>query len=211
VKHFLPFLVGIIFALPAAAAQGITLEAGMSYFMLRHEQLEFSPAPLTVDQPDRLAPFVGLRTALTDRFGLRASYQFVNNVRATAQFGYPPGNPSSPLPIIVWGHYDDDLHIFSLAPEITWLVAPRLNVALSPQLNWVKSRGLVRYSTDNALILLQAPRERSDDGFTWGGAARFDWAFSAKSGLFATYQLIDLEPSFERQAHVISAGMSWKF
>ena len=200
-----------MFTLPAAAARAITLEAGTSYFLLRHERFEVSPAPLSVDQSDRIAPFVGLRTALSDRFGLRASYQFVNNVRATAQFGYPPGDPSSPLPIIVWGHYDDDVHVLSLAPEFTWPVAPRLNVALSPQLNWVRSRGLVRYSTDNALILLQAPRERNEDGFTWGGAARLEWAFSAKSGLFASYQFVDLEPSFERQAHVISAGVTWKF
>lgn len=200
-----------MFALPAAAAPGFSLEGGASYFMLRHERLESSPAPFTVDQPDRLAPFVGLRTALTDRFGLRASYQFVNNVRATAQFSYRLGDPPSPVPTIVWGHYEDDVHVFSLAPEFTWPLAPRLNFALSPQFNWVKSRGLVRYSTDNALILLQAPRERNEDGTTWGGAARFDWAFGAKSGLFASYQFVDLEPSFERQARVVSAGMTWKF
>lgn len=59
--------------------------------------------PASLDEPNRLAPFVGLRTAFTDGFRGRLSYQLIDNARATAQFGYSPGNPPSLLPIVVWG------------------------------------------------------------------------------------------------------------
>jgi hypothetical protein len=204
---FCAALVNPLFAAPAFHA-----EAGASAFFLRqHGPLEPGPAPLSVDCPTKVGPFLAGTVAFSDRFGLRLSYHRLDDVGTTAKFGGPPGLPPSPLPVVVWGHYRDDVHLFSLRPEFKWRLGRALSAGLGPQLNWVESEGVISYSTDSALILLMAPRERDDDGFTLGGAARLDWTPGTRSSLSLTYQYIELGPSFHRRAHVLSAGIEWKF
>jgi hypothetical protein len=197
---------------PLVAAPKFHAEVGASAFLLRQRgALEPGPAPLTVDSPTKFSPFVAGTFAFWERFGLRLSYHHLNDVETTAEFGSPPGIPPSPLPIVVWGHYRDDVHLFSLMPEYTWNLARGLKLGIAPQLNWVASEGVIRYSTNNALILLMAPRQRDDHGFTLGGGARLLWALGARATLSLGYHHSDLGPSFHRRAHVLSAGFAWKF
>lgn len=198
----------LLLAAPVAGTAQWTAEAGAGYFQLEDAHLEQSPRPLTLDEPGRIAPFVAATYGFTPRFGLRMSYQFVNNARATAQLGSPPG---SPLTVIVWGHYRDDIHVLSVAPEFSWLVAPKLTLAVAPQLNGVVSRGQVRYSTDYLAIMLVPPHRRNDEGLTPGATARLAWALGARTTVSLGYQFLDLEPSFDRQAHVFSGGLQWRF
>ena len=204
-------LAGVLFACPAIMAAEIRSEIGASFFAVRHARLEQSPSPLSSDEPGRTAPYVAATYGLNERIAIRLSYHYLNDVRTTAQFAGPPGIPPSPLPVFVSGHYVDDVHVLSVAPEYHWAIAPALSFSVAPQLNWVTSRGVVSYSTNSALILLVAPRERNDEGFTWGGAVRMQWSLGARAALAAGYQFVDLEPSFDREAHVFSAGLSWKF
>jgi hypothetical protein len=215
-KPFLPFaalftLTLFPVLLPIAAARP-ALEAGASYFDLRDARFEPAPAPLQVLQSEhKVVPFIAATHAFNESFALRFSYQYLHDLTASAEFGSPPGDPPSPLAVVVWGRYQDDVHVVSAAPEFRWSLRPRLNLSLAPQLNWVASRGTVAHSSTNALILLRAPYRRNDDGFTLGGSLRLAWSFRAHSALSLGYQYLDLEPSFDRKAHVYSAGWSWQF
>jgi hypothetical protein len=207
---FFPLL-GILLTALALGASAIQPEVGASYFELHNARFEPAPTPLSVDEPSKGAPFIAVTHDFTDRFGFRLSYHHVNNLRATAQFGSPPGSPPSPLAVVVWGHYHDDVHLLSAAPEFKWSFSPKLTFAIAPQLSWVASRGVVSYSTTNALIQLIGPRKRHQDGFTLGGSARFLWSLGHRSAVSVGYQYVDLNPSFDREAHVFSGGVRWRF
>lgn len=197
---------------PLLAAPKFHAEAGASVFFIRQQgQLEPGPAPLSVAKPTPVAPYLAGSIPFSERFGLRFSYHYLNDVHTTAEFGSPPGLPPSPLPIVVWGHFRDDVHLLSLMPGFKWRFNGALTVEIAPQLNWVASEGTISYSTNSALILLQAQRDRDDEDFTWGGSARLRWAFGPRSTLSVAYQYIDLTPSFQRRAHVVSTGLEWSF
>ena len=197
--------------MPASAAPSLQTEVGASYFAVRDTRLEGAANLLSVDEPRKFAPFVAVRYACNDRFALRLSWQFLNDARTTATSGAPPGTPPSVPPFVVWSHYEDDVHLLSAAPEFAWNLSPQATFSLAPQLNWVASRGVASYSTLHPLILLPAPRARRDDGFTLGGAAQLRWSIGARTAISVGYQFMDLEPSFGRQANVISAGLQWRF
>lgn len=195
----------------ARAATSFQAEAGASYFFLREARLERAPTPLSTDEPGKFAPFVAGSLAFNERVALRLSYAFLDNARATAVFPGPPGVPPSPLAVVVWGRYRDDVHVVSLAPEFTWTLRPRLAFAVAPQVNWVASRGVVSYSTNSALLLLVAPQPRNDDGLTLGAAAKLRWTLGARASLSLGYEYVDLAPSFGRRAQVLSGGWRWNF
>ncbi len=202
---------GAISATSATASPAIHPEIGVSYFVLRNTKPESSTAPLSVDEPTKFAPFVAVRCEATPWLGLRLSYHFLNNLHTVTENGPPPGLPLSTLPIFVRSHYQDDVHLVSAAPEFTWNIAPQWTVALAPQVNWVSSRGTISYSTNSPLLSLVAPRARNDDGFTLGGGGWVRWSLGARTTLSLGYQYLDLEPSFGREAHSFSGGVSWKF
>ena len=193
---------------PTIASPAIQAEAGASYFVLRDTRSDSSTNVLSVDEPTKVAPFVAATYDFTERVGLRLSYHFLNNVQTTAQHGSPPG---SPIQVIVWGHYRDDIHLFTAAPEFKFPLSPKLSLALSPQLNWVASRGVVSFSTTDPTVLLVGPRERDEEGITWGGSVRALWAIDSRFSISVGYQYSDLDPSFDRQAHIFSGGLLWKF
>jgi hypothetical protein len=194
--------------LAAARASALEPEAGVSVFALRHTRAEGGTHVLARDEPTRLAPYVAARHAFNERFALRLSYQFVGHAESVTEYGSPPG---SPLAVVVWGHYRDDIHVVSAAPELAWALSRELSLSLAPQVNWVASRGVVSYATTNATVLLVGPRTRREEGFTLGGALRASWSFTRRAALSAGYEYLDLDPSFGRQAHVFSGGVRWKF
>lgn len=196
---------------PLLRAASVVPEVGASYYFLRGARLEGTATPLSTDEPGKLAPFVAGTFAFNERVALRFSYSYLDNARTTVVFPGPPGSPPSLLPIVIWGHYRDDVHIVSLAPEFSWALRPGLAFAVAPHVNWVASRGVVSFSTNGATILLVGPRARNDDGFTLAGAARLRWDLGARAALTLGYEYTDLAPSFGRRAHVASAGLRWKF
>lgn len=202
--------VSLTFALAgvAAAAPAFHAELGASYFLLRNSDPQPGSHRLSVDEPEKLAPFVAGAYEFSERFSLRLSYHYLSDVSTVAELGSPPG---SPLAVVVWGHYDDDVHLVSAAPEFKWSLAPRLSLGVAPQLNWVASRGVVSFSTHNPAVLLVGPQRRHDDGLTLGGAARLLWSIGKNSVVSLGYQYVDLDPSFGREAHVFSGGLLWRF
>lgn len=221
-------LLATALALPASAAPRLRFEAGAGYFFFRHARLADQPTAFAIDEPGRLAPFVAVSHDFTERFGLRWSYQHVDDAQTTTEFRWQvvpvdpqinvvPPSTAIPGPVLlfapprVFGHYRDDIHILGLAPEFTWEFGRRLSVVLAPELNWVASRGTVSYSSDSAFVLLVAPRGRREDGFMLGGGAKARWALNERTALSLGYRYLDLEPSFDREAHVISAGVEWRF
>lgn len=208
---FSTFLV-LLLATAASAATRWSAEAGVSWFMVRGFDLGTEPGPLAVRETDRAAPFVAGRYAFTDRFGVKLAYDYVANADATAEYGYPPGQGGDVhTPVAIWGRYDIDLHVVSLAPEFTWPVNARLSVTLAPAVNWVASRAWVAYDTTLPNVLLVAAHAENDDGFTLGANVGISWALSERAALTASYRYVDLNPSWHREAHVVSGGLRWTF
>lgn len=205
-----PFLAfSLALAASAGAAPTIQVELGASHFWLRDTHGEDNAAPLSIDEPTKTAPFIAATYAFNDRFGLRLAYHYLDDVHTSAEFGHIPGEVVPQ--VVVWGHFRDDVHVLSLAPEFNGSLAPRLKFAIAPQVNWVASRGVVSYSTNDPLVLLIGPRDRDDDGFTFGGSARVIWSLGERAAVSLGYQYIDLDPSFDRTAHVLSGGLLWGF
>lgn len=197
---------------PMVAAPAFRAEAGASVFFLRqHGNIEPGPAPLSVTEPKKLGPYIGGTLTFSERFDLRFAYHRIEDVTSTADFASPTGLPPPAQPVFIRGHYRDDIHILSVMPEFTWQAGKTITLGFAPQLNWVASEGVVSYSTNSPLILLMAPRERDDEDFTLGAAARLRWTLGARSSMSLGYQYSDLAPSFHRRAHVVSAGLEWRF
>ena len=194
-------------AAPVIASPTIEPEAGVSYFVLRHTQIQ--PGAVTsVDEPTATVPFVAVTGGFTDHFGLRLSYHYLRNVDTVTRYNVPPG---SLLQILVWGHYEDDVHLFSAAPEFKWSLAPRVMFAIAPEVNWVASKGMISYSTNGAALTLVAPQTRNDHGFTLGGSTRLVWSLGRHAAVALGYQYVDLDPSFGRVGHVFSGSVQWEF
>jgi hypothetical protein len=192
---------------PARAAD-FRAEAGAAWFDLRGAEFERNSTVLRVAEDSRLAPFVAASLGVNERIALRLGYAYLQNLHAVTQLGSPPGTP---LPVVVWGNYEDDIHVLTFSPEFSWTFAPGWTVALAPQLNWVASRGRVSYATDSALILLVGPRQREEEDFTLGGAVRLRRELNRSWSLTAGYGHVDLDPSFGRVANVFSGGLQWRF
>jgi hypothetical protein len=190
-------------------------EAGASHFALRGARFEKQPNPLTVsDDKGQIAPFVAAGYSFTDTLGLRLSYHFVDDVSGSALYPYPPdyGDIRPLVAVVTWGFYRDDIHLLSLAPELKWPVNGKLKLSFSPSLNWVASRGEVTYSFTSLSTLIPAlARKRRDDGFTFGGSVGLTWSVAERVALSAGYHYVDLDPSFNRTAHIISGGLRWEF
>ncbi|HEY0946817.1 MAG TPA: hypothetical protein VGD81_16165 [Opitutaceae bacterium] len=196
-------------AASAGATPTIQVELGASHFWLRNTHGEDNVDPLRVDEPTKTAPFVAATYAFNQRFGLRLSYHYLDNVETAAEFGHPPGEVVPQ--VVVLGRFRDDVHVVSLAPEFNWNLTPRLKFAIAPQVNWVASRGVVSYATNDPSVLLVGPRERDADGFTLAGSTRLIWALGERAAVSLGYHYIDFDPSFGRTAQVLSGGLLWTF
>jgi|GEM_PF-2490359 len=203
---------GVIAATAAAQQNGFYAEVGASYLSLHGARFERSPAPLqTMGGKARTAPFITAGYRVDSGLGVRLSYHAIGDIEAVAKFGSPP-DPKEPVntPVVVWGYYEDEVHLVTLAPEFSW---PRgkLTFSVAPEVNWVSSRGHAAYTMEDPTIAAIPPRRHSENGFTLGGAVGVSYAIGERTSVSLTYHYTDLDPSFDRQAHVISAGLKWAF
>lgn len=194
---------------PFALAGDFSAEAGASYVRPRSFEAESTNVFGRQDR-SRWAPYIAGRYVWNDWLGARLSYRHISDFRATIEYGIPPAGGVGPQ-VIVWGHYRDDVHQVSLAPEITFHPYAGLVLVVSPVVNWVSSRGDVSYSTNNPAVTLLAMRDRNDTGFTLGGSVQLRYALSARAAVTVGYEYVDLAPSFGRKAHVFSGGVQWTF
>lgn len=203
---------GLIVATAAAQQNGFYAEVGASYLSLHGERFERSPASSqTLGGKARTAPFITAGYRVDGGLGVRLSYHAIGDIEAAAKFGSPPSQDGPvTTPVVVWGHYEDEVHLVTLAPEFSW---PRgkLTFSLAPEVNWVSSRGRVTYTMEDPTITAIPPRRHSENGFTLGGSIGVSYAIAERTSVSLTYHYTDLDPSFDRQAHVFSAGVKWAF
>ncbi len=208
----LALLSGVAAATAAAQPVGFYAELGASYLSLHGERFERSPEPLqTLGGKAKTAPFVTAGYRLDEGLSVRLSYHAIGDIEAAAKFGSPP-NQGGPVntPVVVWGRYEDEVHLLTLAPEFSW---PRgkWTFRLAPEVNWVSSRGRASYTMSDPTIAAIPPRTHSENGFTLGGALAVSYAIAERTSVSLTYHYTDLDPSFDREAHVFSAGVRWGF
>ncbi|HYP17494.1 MAG TPA: outer membrane beta-barrel protein [Opitutus sp.] len=203
-------LFSALIAATAFADSKAYVETGASYIALRDARFESRPDPLHVDGGrSKVAPFIAAGYSFTERLGLRLSYHFLDDIRASAEFPHSPGHGDVHLPVVVWGHYRDDVHLVGLAPELRWARGDKLTFTFSPGLNWVASRGHVSYGTVETVPM--TGRKQSDEGFTLGGSVGLVWALAERSAVSLNYQYTDLDPSFGREAHLLTGGVRFSF
>lgn len=204
-------LVCALFAVTAANAQSkFYAEAGVSYLDLRDATFpsngSSSITSVSVDD-SAWAPFIAAGYSFTQHLGLRFSYQYVNNVRSELDRTYSSGEDS----YIVNSRYSDDLHVLALAPEFTWALTPKLSFSLSPEINWIAMREDMHSHTDAPSITVVPQTSRTEEEFTFGASVGVSWALDERSALTLAYKYVDLKPSWDRTANVVSAGLRWKF
>jgi opacity protein-like surface antigen len=204
-------LVCVLSAVTAANAQSkFYAEAGVSYFDLQGATFADSAASnvtaVGVDD-SAWAPFIAAGYSFSEHIGLRFTYQYVNDVRSEVNRTYAAGSGS----YVVNARYSDDLHVLALAPEFKWIISPKLTLSLSPELNWVAMREDMRLHTDAPSITVVPRSSRSEEEFTFGASAGLAWAINERSALTLAYKYVDLKPSWDRTANVVSAGLRWKF
>src|SRR5688572_29836687 len=107
----------MVLSAPLTIAAAFEAEIGASYFVFRGTQL--GQTALSVDEPKELAPYIAGTYVVSDRFGVRLTYHHLRDVHTQADFGAPPGLPPS-QPAGVFGHFEDDVHLLSVAPEFEW-------------------------------------------------------------------------------------------
>jgi opacity protein-like surface antigen len=206
-------IASLLCALSAAAANAqskLYVEAGVSYFDLQGatfaDNTASNVAVVGVDD-SAWAPIVAAGYSFTEHIGLRFSYQYVSDIRSAVDRTYPAGEDS----YVVNSLYSDDLHILALAPEFKWILTPKLSFSLSPELNWIAMREDMRSHTDAPSITVIPQTSRTEEEFTFGASAGVSWALDERSALTLAYKYVDLKPSWDRTANVVSAGLRWKF
>ncbi len=222
-KIFPRCLLFMLCCLPAFAETNFFAEAGVSYITLRRARYEPGAGTFAVESEDksRTSPFVGIGYAFSDRFGLRLSYQNVGSLDATTLSTLPfpsvPGVTAGSLP---QGNFQNQIHdnvrMLALAPEFKWSPIARLTMTLSPELNWADDRG---QTTSIALGDYHPPAtrprpvtvDRSASNLTLGGSIGAAWSLNEKCSFSLSYRYADLQPSWNRQAQILSAALRWHF
>jgi opacity protein-like surface antigen len=208
---FIASLFCALSAFTAAYAQSkFYAEGGVSYFDLRGASFADSAASkVTAVHVDdsAWAPFIAAGYSFSEHIGLRLSYQYVSDVRSEVDRTYTAGSGS----YVVNARYSDDLHVVALAPEFKWTISPKLTLSLSPELNWIAMREDMRLHTDAPSITVVPRSSRTEDEFTFGASAGVSWAINERSALTLAYKYVDLKPSWDRTANVVSAGLRWNF
>lgn len=203
----LPLIVGSL----AQAQPRYFAEAGVSLALVsRADRSIGSGYTLLREEHDRTeaSPFVAAGIAFSERFRVRASYRFMPNLESSTEL---MGGGGGVTPFRFSTRSEDDVHVFSIAPEFVWKVRPKLALSLAPVLNAVLSRG-DRYTNTDAPHVLVIPRtDHSDEAVTLGGLIGVTWTLGRQTEAVFHYQYVDLKPSFGRTAQLLSAGMRWSF
>jgi len=160
-----------------------------------------------------MAPFLAVGYSFSDWLEMRLSYQYIGHLTAQTESVtslipnavYPPGVYANTYAT----HYNDDVHLLSLAPEIEWPVADKLKLMFSPQLNWVLDRSEVQESA--AFYPFGSSTAQTRQKFSLGASVGAMWSCSKRCDLTASYQYADLNPSRGRQANIFSGAVRWRF
>lgn len=203
----------------ALAAPGAFTEIGLSHFALDGARFEKHPTPVAVwDETSKLAPFVAAGYSFTDGFGLKLSYHYVADISSAAKYNSFPTDGDVQLPVVTMAYYEDDLHVVGLSPEFKFKVGNAVTLAFAPVLNWVANQGRAIYShgvinvapdPSNPQVVVR--RSRDDDGFTVGGSIALLFSLSERSALSFSYQYANLEPSYDREGHILTGAWRWTF
>lgn len=209
------FLKTCILALAAGATAVVAqpkfhVEAGASYLALREANFASNPSyPVAVVRNDRSAwaPYLAGGFSLTDWLGLRLSYHYVDGIESEVNRTFP-GDPSA---YVINHRYSEDIHLLGLAPEFKWQASSALTLFVSPELNWVVVREDARAWTNAPAVTIIPRTTRTEKDFTFGASAGGTWALSESWAVTLAYKYVDLNPSWDRRAHVISGGLRWSF
>jgi hypothetical protein len=161
-----------------------------------------------------MAPFLAVGYSFSDWLGMRLSYQYIGHLTAQTESEtslipnaiYPPGALANTFAT----HYNDDVHLLSLAPEIKWPVTDKLKLMFSPQLNWVLDRSEVQESAAFYPARFSSTAQTRQK-LSLGALVGAMWSCSKRCDLTASYQYADLNPSRGRQANIFSGAVRWRF
>ncbi len=158
----------------------------------------------------------------TSVFHLAAGYTWRDwlNLRLTYQhFGRTAATSTSEV-IVAADDYDggtitltyrDQVQVLSFAPELRWQATPKFALLVAPELNWVFSEAELE-TVSNSPVITYVPfiRRRADE-LSLGASVAAEFAVGEQLALSLRYRYLDLDPSWGREASVLSAGLQWTF
>jgi len=154
-------------------------------------------------------PFLAVGYSVSERLGLRLSYQYLGDLSARVDYRVVIGGDA--LLGTYTTKFNDDVHIVSLAPEFTWPLAANFSLTLAPQLNWVSSDSELLSSTQSTQLSVIPRLTRQESEFTFGASAACVWHWTETSSVVLRYQYADLKPSWQREAHLVTGAVRWRF
>lgn len=190
------------------ATSKFQVEAGASLLLLSDAKVGSSLGPTTVREDDTAwAPFIAADYSLSERWGVRLSYHYVDRVKAAIDTTLTAGSES----YLIASRLSDELHIVTFGPELRWPLTPRLMLSASPTVSWITARAET-VTTTNAPHILIIPRTLwTHDDLTLGGGLGLAWQVSEAWAASLRYSYLDLEPSRDRSAHAFSLGLRRNF
>ena len=168
-------------------------------------------ATITSVSQDRSAasPFLALGYSLSERWSLRLSYRYLGDLSARVDYRVIVGGDTFVGTYTT--KFNDDVHIVSLAPEFTWPVASHLSLTISPELNWVVNDSELLSTTQSSSVIITPRLTRHESKFTFGASAACVWDWTETSSVVLRYQYADLKSSREREAHLVTGAVRWRF
>ena len=224
-----PFLAAALTAVVSiASAEGLFFEAGGGIATYSGGDYSLSsivpPSPnasanvVSTDvinenfREDRSAPVfhVAVGYRILDGLSLKVGYHQLGRTTSTQTADVVIGVAQTAAGDITM-KYQDRVQAVSFSPEFRLAMTPKLSLTLAPELNWIFSQASLRTETDSPAISIIPFIERKSDKLTLGAALGAEWAATEKLTLSARYQFKDLDNSWDRQAHVFSAGLRFAF
>ena len=196
------------------ALRGANYETGIEPSLALANTVPGAPVPQSIftvlgEDKSTWAPFISAGYTFSERVGVRLAYHFVGNLSASVKSTLLVGGD------VVLGdvslRFNDEVHVLSLAPEFKWPVTGGLRLTVSPELNWVASRGEVLATTLNPVINVLPRGIRNKQALTLGASVGAIWALSDQCDLAVGYKYSDLKPSWGRAAHMVSGSLRWRF
>jgi hypothetical protein len=184
------------------------VEAGASLLLLNDANLSSSLGSTVVREDDSAwAPFLAAGYSVSERWGLRLSYHYVDRVKASMDTTLVAGTES----YLVASRFTDDIHIVSFGPEVRWPLSRAWFFSASPTVSWVTVRAETRTTSDAPHIMIVPRTLWTHDDLTLGGELGLSWRLSEPWSASLRYHYMDLEPSRDRSAHALSLGLQRNF
>jgi opacity protein-like surface antigen len=205
------FLLSLAHLLTATFSTSFYVEGGVSHVWFGVKDRPVSILALHERSEDKTAGAIRVAggAELTEHMGLELAYTRTGDYRATVQYYNLVGGDARVDTLR--SDFTRNLDVVTLAPEFRWPLSATLSLSVSPQLNWIRTVEKVRNSSNNPTITYIPYYRRTQDDVTFGAAVGAAWRVSARWDVTLDYTYIDQKSDWYENAHLLTAGVRFRF